>query len=424
MPSPKPKPRVAVRPSIRPHATPRAALRTVAVLDQSDSAFRGTVAEFEAMPLFQRLQSQGLIRKGPLRGWIPADLYRDYLDSEMLPLVRGLGLADRGGWIADLARAHASELERRAAAYGIPPEAAQRLARYAQHLMAPDGPPPGGSRDPAPTDRAPAGPSLQGAEGPQAFLVDFAQRFGVGMEGFRRCVLSDDLPIAEASRLLGAPEPAVRAAREAALCILLLDLAAGPTAPPAPVPGAEPHEVVASIVPGPAGLPALAMEATNEYALTYYMDPRAIDTLYRLASSPAEADELLRRMRDLNRRKTVLYRILAALMRKQSAYLLSGDEADLAPLTQAELARAIGEHPSTVCRMLRGRWVEVAGRPCPITCLLPSRTRVIAGLIARRPESADRAIADEMCARFGLELSRRTIAYHRARWSERGRETR
>lgn len=415
MPSPRPRPRVSVQPTIRPRVRPRASLRSVAVLDQPEEAFRRTVADLEAAPLFERLRSEGLIRKGPLRGWIPAHLYRDYLDSEMLPLIRDLGLSERSDWIDGLASAPPSEAERRAARYGIPAEAAQRLARYARRLSSPDDLAHGPGEGAESRKEASAGVSLQGAEDAQAFLTEFAQRYAVGLEQFRRCVLSDDMPLVEACRALGAPEEAVQAAREAALCVLLLDLASGPRTPTATDVPSQAPEIVAAIVRGPAGLPTLAMDPANEYAQTYYMDRRAVDALYRLADSTAEADGFLRQMRDLNRRKTVLYRILAALVRSQSRYLMSGDDADLAPLSQAELARGIGEHPSTVCRMLRDRWIEVHGQTRPIASLLPSRGSVIAGLIARMPESPDRAIAEELQARFGLNLSRRTVAYHRGK---------
>lgn len=420
MPGPRPSPRASIRLAIRPRPRARASYESLAVLDQSEAEFERTVAELEALPLFRRLRAEGLIRKAGLRGWIPSDHYQDYLDAEMLPLVRRFGLDATGAWIEDLASASPSEVERRAAEYGIPADFAQRLARYASHLAAPDGP----WQVVEASERLQEGSPSPGTSGAQEYLAAFARRYGVDLDEFRRCILDDAVPLADACRVLAAPEKAVEAARRAALSVVLLDVAASPT-PAAEASPSEYHPaVVASVVRGLAGLPVLAMDPESEYAQTYSMDRRAVDALYSLASSTAEADQLLRRMGDVNRRKTVLHRMLAELVRRQGRYLMSEDETDLAPLSQAELARHLGEHPSTVCRMVRDRWIGIHGQPHPVTHLLPSRTRVVAGLLKQMPEAPDRVIADALEARFGLTLSRRAIAYHRGKLGKRGDLTR
>jgi hypothetical protein len=389
------------------------------MLGQPEEAFVREVAEREDSPLLRQLRSRGLVRKGALSGWIPADRYRDYLDSEMLPLVRELGLGERGDWIRDLATARRTEVEPRGARHGIPPEHAPSLARYARHLLFADDRPSTPLPDGSSVPPGFADPAMAGSA--EELLAAFAQRHGIGLDEFRRYVLSDETPLADAANRLGIDEEQLRVARDAAVSVLILD-AAAPPPPPTPLAASPAHapEVVASITRDGSGLPRLAMDAEAEYAQTYYLEPGAIDALYELAGSAAEADDLLRWIRDVNRRKSVLHQLLAALLRRQAAYLASGDVTDLAPLTQADLARDTDEHPSTVSRLLRDRWIDIHGTPRPIELLLPSRTQVIAGLLAAMPESPDRVIAEELHRRFGLKLSRRSINYHRSKLERKG----
>ena len=133
-------------------------------------------------------------------------------------------------------------------------------------------------------------------------------------------------------------------------------------------------------------------------------------------------------VRAIRFRGETLERIARHLVAAQPGFLLQGAEA-LVPLTRAEVAEAVGLHPSTVGRAVAGKAIEVEGRLLPLsdffasalpqadgdTLAGPAVGRRIARMIAAEDPAAplsDAAIA-RMLAEEGVDIARRTVAKYR-----------
>jgi len=385
------------------------------MLAEDEERFAQTVRSIEELPLFRTLAARGLVRKSPLSGWIPADRYRDFMDTEMLPLLRSYGLGEGGEWLPQFGTADPRELSALSKAHGMPLETAQRIRTYARYLLQADEEPAASAGFSAEAAGRPTGG--RGAETAQGYLEGFVARYGLSLEQFRTHVLQAEGPAQSAADELGVPLGELRLARDAATSILVLDaMDQGPA--PSPLTGTTgpaAHTVIAAVTVSPSGLPHLTMSPDCEYSYVYRVTADTVAAARAEAGSAEEADELLRSLRLANQRKSTLYRVLAQVLRTQTAYFSSGRDEDLAPLSQAEVARRLGEHRSVVCRALRGRSVEVRGHAIPLGFFFQSRGEVIGRLAKEYPSLPDSALADILERRFGLRLDRRSVAYHRQR---------
>ncbi|MDF2441260.1 MAG: polymerase sigma-54 factor [Abditibacteriota bacterium] len=130
---------------------------------------------------------------------------------------------------------------------------------------------------------------------------------------------------------------------------------------------------------------------------------------------PAEARELLARARLINQRLSALSRLITSLCNAQIEYLRSGDMRHLKPLAQAELARQMGEHPSTISRLIRGKCIETPWGKFPLLFLCQSKTDVVARLIGTFPKLTDLEVVSRLREEHDCNIARRTVAYHRGK---------
>lgn len=129
---------------------------------------------------------------------------------------------------------------------------------------------------------------------------------------------------------------------------------------------------------------------------------------------------LLSRAEDLGRRASLLFRILEEVVRVQERFLKTGREEDLVACSRRDIARRLGVHQSLVARAVYGRSVVLpSGREIPLAALLRPSSVIIAARIAcvlsdgiRR---TDHQLCQELYRRYGMEVPRRTVAYHRRR---------
>lgn len=132
-----------------------------------------------------------------------------------------------------------------------------------------------------------------------------------------------------------------------------------------------------------------------------------------------EARALLGKLEMINRRKDIIQDILLSLISRQSAYLKSGSEENLLPLTQKELATQIGAVPSSVSRAVRRKsiitpWEE----EIPLKNLLPNphffkKKSVREALDSEPFLKSDEAIRNRILKKTGLDISRRSISEFR-----------
>ncbi len=126
----------------------------------------------------------------------------------------------------------------------------------------------------------------------------------------------------------------------------------------------------------------------------------------------------------LQRRKTTLVRLGAALLERQAAYFAAdGDESALVPLSGRELARDVGCAESTISRALASRFAATPFGTIPLRALIAKQPRRvglttatirqhIAAIVGAVPNASDEAIARALALR-GIRLARRTVAKYR-----------
>jgi len=125
--------------------------------------------------------------------------------------------------------------------------------------------------------------------------------------------------------------------------------------------------------------------------------------------------KIIRNMELINSRKTMIYRIIEKITRKQNVYLKSGDTKDIIPFSQKELAESIDADCSMVCRAVVGRSVESPlGIEIPLIDFFPSRKDIvklrISDILSEEKPYTDEAIRKELKERFNIVISRRSVA--------------
>ena len=150
--------------------------------------------------------------------------------------------------------------------------------------------------------------------------------------------------------------------------------------------------------------------------LVHYFDAHLVydpPQAFRQRFADPQDRALLSELRWINQRRSVIWRIAHFLVEHQRRYLETGDELGLRPLAQAELARALGQASSTISRALRGKYLDTPHGTLALSFFCQHKGDVVRRLHARHPDWPDRRLRQELEARYGCRISRRTVAYHR-----------
>jgi len=416
----RPAPRV--RPETQISIRRRRPTEVVELTEKSEPEFRAFIDDFERDPLFLALRERGHISKIGLHGRIPKDRYDAYADVEVIRLIREHGISDVAGWFDDLSRVDAVRNPHAyAPKYRVDAAVIRRVARYLRRLdhdddmaetsFLPDW-------DPERTPDAAGDARAMSDEDPAEVCSAFVQRYGVEADAFVDLFLSGSPDSRGLAARFGAtPAEVQRVLDSIASARIYEAFASTPVAPSEPAPAAIPGRtltVVARVTQeADGGMPMLSVADGDIYAQTYRIGPAGIEALFRLADEPKQAEQLLSRLRLINQRKSLLYRVLSAVFEHQFGYFATGDVNRLRPLGQAELARRVSEHPSTICRLLRHRAIRYRGEDRPMRWYFQRKQEVIARVVRVHPEASDRDVARLLDERYGCKISRRTVNYHR-----------
>ena len=129
-----------------------------------------------------------------------------------------------------------------------------------------------------------------------------------------------------------------------------------------------------------------------------------------------EARQLLKKLELINSRKDTLTQILQNIIDKQAGYLESGDLKSLLPFSQKELAEKIKLAPSSVSRAIRSKSIDTPwGQEIPLKHFFPRPKRFRKELLRQLLEtdnelSSDEAIQTKLWEKFGVAISRRSVA--------------
>jgi hypothetical protein len=168
------------------------------------------------------------------------------------------------------------------------------------------------------------------------------------------------------------------------------------------------------------GSPVLAFFHREIWKGRYIVDNEKLAAL--LADLPLSerggVEKALKRAEFADKRKTTLYRALEILTSIQADYLTTGEPGRRCPLSQRTLAKNLEVHTSVLNRLVSNKSIQMPwGMEVPMSVLLPSSKEVnlerLYVLALENPELSDEKLRAELKARYGLELSRRSVAQYR-----------
>jgi len=396
----------------------------VSLLSQSEREFRTYVDSLETHPAFESLVSEGMIVRVRLRGKIPREKYESYMDEQMLHFLQFYGITNHEGWEKDFLSQRALERAPEIAGkYGAPIGDTLRFLRYlvssgSNNLSTILSRGSGGSGDERSMsmDDTLAGDSLVDLSEIIDTTREFVEQYDVSEQEFLDLVLGGETSAQELSDHFGCSLREAEAVLEAADRVYLAQgyEASGQT-PDRKAQNARyvQNDDPVAFVQIEDGQLAIQFHHDSIYTQRYRIKPGATKELKSQVQQ--EARDLLMRARYINQRLSALSRLITTLCEAQTEYLGSGDARLLKPLAQAALARDLGEHPSMVSRLIRGKMIETRWGKIPLLFLCQSKTDVVARLIAQHPELTDQEVVVRLREDYSCYIARRTVAYHRGK---------
>lgn len=448
----------------------------VSLLSKSEPEFQEFIAAFEEHPLFDRLMREGSIAKLRLRGRVPTERYEEYMDTQLLDFLRDSGILERPDWERDFLSPRAlSRVPELAQKYNVAPGALIRHLRYLKSSSEGNfssfissrlhGAKSGGRN----YNERSAGEVIEQttAGNTRVDLTEiiettreWVQRYHVSEQDFLDLVLGGEALPEELAARFSCSLREAEEVLEAADRLYLADSheTASQGRRQSTLSGAREAEAPVAWIEVVEDKVAIQFHHDSVYTQRYHIKPQVLRAAlvevapHNAASGaagggdkaksdktkhavhntqsemspgqnsapsegrlPAEARELLARARLINQRLSALSRLITSLCNAQIDYLRSGDMRHLKPLAQAELARQMGEHPSTVSRLIRGKTVETQWGKFPLLFLCQSKTDVVARLIGAFPKLTDLEVVSRLRDEHDCHIARRTVAYHRGK---------
>jgi len=255
-------------------------------------------------------------------------------------------------------------------------------------------------------------------------LAELARR--VGLENFEACFLREDGRTDEQrAEVCGISLEEVRRLRDMVNRAFIQEEFAGKT----PEPAARVFSSVAGIQVEN-GAPVLAFFNREIWKGRYKVD---VDKLAEFSGTLPEEERgrlerLLKKIEFAEQRKSTLYRALEILLSVQSEYFISGEPARRRPISQKTMAKNLGVDPSVLNRLVSNKSIQLPwGLEAPMSALLPSSKEInrdrLYDLASENPALTDKTLCSELENRYGVRLSRRSVAQYRKELSlgSRGR---
>ncbi len=407
----------------------------VSLLSQNEQEFRSFVSSFESHPVFEQLMRDGAITRVRLHGRIPREKYEEHMDRALVEWLRETKISEREDWEHDfLAYDALDKIPELSAKYEVAPGPLIRYLRYIranaglaegtgwlEELQRPVGSSLGGSSgsgEPGRTVEDASGGARVDLTDIIEITREFVSRYKVSEQDFMDMVLggeatAPDLAVRFKCSILEAEEVLEAADR----VYMVQSYEREPQAGKANLSSSISPDTPVAYVEIIEDKPSIQFHQDSVYAQRYHIRAQIAAQLKKLAQEDEDspARELLTRARLINQRLSTLSRLITVLCSLQVDYLKSGEMRKLKPLAQAELSRQMGEHPSTVSRLIRNKSIETPWGKTPLLFLCQSKTDVVARLIAQFPKLTDQEVVIKLRDEFDCYIARRTVAYHRGK---------
>ncbi len=416
-----PRPQISVIPTIRSARPPREYLELLA---QAEEEFQETIRQVESNPLFGELIREGYLRKQRFQGRIPRHLYEEFQDRQFIEFLREYDIESKASWQQDFfredARRHAKEL---AVKYQVPRGRLIHALEYCRYLRrswaGQDMDFSSALRLDDPEIREPILPqqSLNSGE----VLEELSQQihdYEITQQEFSEYFLSSQYEPEEVVEELGIPLVVVKEICELVERVQIYSSTQVKVSEaPAPV-HRESLQTVARVerLTEPPRA-EICVDPSVEYNSRY---------VFQSHDSPpsSEAGKLLELLRLINQRKSLTFRVVMFIFEYQYRFFVSGNELHLRPLNQAGISRELGEHESSISRVLPGKLLDIPEGSRPLKAFCQSKGDVIQRLLTlREPDElgsgrrskpfSDAEIAEILAKEYDAPISRRTVTYYR-----------
>lgn len=157
----------------------------------------------------------------------------------------------------------------------------------------------------------------------------------------------------------------------------------------------------------------------------YVINPERVDALKKFmnATERRAVSNLVQKLELVNLRQDTLQKLLQELLTRQENYLHSGDGKKMLPLSQREMSARLRVAPSTVCRAIYGKSVQIpSGREIPLKDLFLNRKSAAEEWVRqileemtedKRNKLSDNDLREILLSRFRFKASRRSVNLYR-----------
>ncbi|MBI5833666.1 MAG: hypothetical protein HZB16_15300 [Armatimonadetes bacterium] len=434
------RPEVRVRVQVKAQlAVRRPPRQLIDLLDRPEDEFRDYVRTVEDSPAFQRLVEAGAIRRVKTRGRVPREKYEEYMDVQLMQFLKQYKVTQHDQWERDfLDREALTRLPELAERYAAPAPKLKKIIEYYQRVTSDhygmDGGVGGGTGaefDENEPDYVELIPSRADVDMTDSIVLmrEFVDGYGLEQGDFLRDFMQGSEPAAVLAERYKAPLNEVEEILEALgrLHIVETFVSGGGTtesstrASAGNSPATELRPVAKVLLTDHERCVAISFTDDGVYSQRYRTSPDALSRAADL-SDVEDAENLLLELQWINQRKTLLCRLVMAVCQFQYRFFLTRDVYALKPLSQADIARELGEDEATVCRLLRDKIIDTPDGLMELKFLFQKKTDVVRRIVERNPHLTDNEIRAVLENDYGTTISRRTVAYHRLKFQRDGHE--
>jgi len=422
-----PRPQITVIPTIRSARPPE---EYIELLIKSEGEFREYIDEIESTQLFQRLTEEGYVRKTNFRGRIPRHLYEEYQDRQFVEFLHKYDIENKGDWQQDFFRDDARrKIKELSVKYRVPRGHLIHALEYCRFLK----------RSWAGYDvdfnshyirlddeefREPPLPQTSAeADEPIAELSELMEEYDITESEFTEYFLAANVEPEYIVEELGIPLSTARDISDLVERVQILS-SMQVNVVEQPVQKRQQHIDTVAIVHRLKNPPRAEIQVDTD---VLYNSRYIIKTDEYLLDK--KIDEFVERLRLINQRKSLTFRIVMFIYEYQYRYFASGDELHLKPLSQAQIAKEAGEHESSVSRILRDKYLDTPEGNLPLKFFCQSKGNVIHRLInireseelksgKRNKPFSDMELAEILEREYDTKISRRTVTYYRNKFRD------
>ncbi|MFQ6042316.1 MAG: hypothetical protein ACE5PV_15780 [Candidatus Poribacteria bacterium] len=422
-----PRPQITVIPTIRSARPPE---EYIELLTKSEWEFREYVQEIESTSLFHQLMEEGYIRKTNFRGRIPRHLYEEYQDRQFIEFLHKYDIENQGDWQQDFFRDDARrKIKELSVKYGAPRGHLIHALEYCRFLKRSWE---GYDVDISSYDirlddeeflEPPLPQALLEADEPIAELSELMEEYDITEAEFTEYFLAANVELEYIAEELGVPLSAVRDISD---LVERMQILSSMQVNVVEQPVRQQKQRIDTV--------AIVHRLKNPPRAEIQVDTDVIyNSRYIIKTDKDELDketgEFIERLRLINQRKSLTFRIVMFIYEHQYRYFAGGNELYLKPLSQAQISKETGEHESSVSRILRDKYLDTPEGNLPLKFFCQSKGDVIHRLISIREAEelksgkrnrpfSDMELAEILEREYDAKISRRTVTYYRNKFRD------